>query len=120
MSTPGRPIQIKLGKFRVLILHEIDEEIVNGLPDQHIDVVCYGRVRTRHIPRDSLIAKLAPQVVISPGTKMEFMADSNHGRLGPHLLHLKQDGAISAERSGDNLWVHTFLGTEFRLTSRSR
>ena len=119
-SAPGSPIQIKLGEFRVLILPEIDEAIVNGLPNERIDVVCYGRVRSRHIPRDSLIAKLAPSVVISSGTKMEIVADSKRDNACPHFLHLKQDGAITAERSGDDLLVHTFLGTEFRLTSRSR
>jgi len=119
-SASGSPIQIKLGEFRVLILPEIDEAIVNGLPNERIDVVCYGRVRSRHIPRDSLIAKLAPSVVISSGTKMEIVADSKRDNAGAHFLHLKQDGAITAERSGDDLLVHTFLGTEFRLTSRSR
>jgi hypothetical protein len=51
---------------------------------------------------------------------MEIVADSKRDNACPHFLHLKQDGAITAERSGDDLLVHTFLGTEFRLTSRSR
>jgi competence protein ComEC len=120
VSTIGSSIQIKLGEFRVLILPELNEEIVNALPNGHVDVVCYGRVRTRHVPRDSLVAKLAPDVVISSGTRTEIMADSNRNNAGPHFLHLKQDGAITAERSGHDLLVHTFRGTEFRLTSRSR
>jgi competence protein ComEC len=117
-STSGSPIQIKLGEFRVLILPELDEEVISALPNEQVDMVCYGRTRTRHVPSDSLVAKLAPRVVVSSGTKMEIMAAANHA--GPHYLHLKQDGAITAERNGDDLLVHTFRGTEFRLTSRSR
>ena len=120
VSNGTTPIPIKLGKFQILVLPELDEEIVNALPERHVDVVCYGRVRTRHVPYDALITKLAPDLVISSGTKLDIAADSNHGNAGPHYLHLKQDGAITAERGDEGLLVHTFRGTEFRLTSRSR
>jgi hypothetical protein len=90
------------------------------LPNEHADVVCYGRVRTRHVPRDALVAKIAPSIVISSGTKTEIMVNSNHDSVSPHYLYLKQDGSITTERRGDDLWVHTFRGTEWRFTSRSR
>jgi hypothetical protein len=103
-----------------LILPELSEEIVSALPNEHVDVVCWGRARSRHIPRDSLVAKVAPDVVISPGTKAEIEQNSVRGQADPRYLYLKQDGAITAERSGSDLFIHTFCGTVLRLTARSR
>jgi ComEC/Rec2-related protein len=120
VSASGSSIQIQLGKFRVLILPQLNEEIVKALPNEHVDVVYCGRVGTRHVPRDSLIAKIAPTVVISSGTKIEIAANSNHDPSSPRYLYLKRDGAITTERSGDNLFVHTFRGKELLLASRSR
>jgi competence protein ComEC len=120
VSPNGNSIQIQLGKFRVLILPQFSEEIVQALPNEHVDVVYCGGVRTRHVPRDSLIAKIAPAVVISSGTKSETAANSNLDPSSPRYLYLKREGAITTERRGDNLFVHTFRGTELRLTSRSR
>src|SRR5262249_23212111 len=119
-SKDASPIPILLGKFRVLILPELSEKIVSALPKEHVDLVCYGRVRTRHSPRDSLVAKITPDVVISSGTKTEIATDSNRSQASPRYLYLKRDGAITAEQNGDNLLVYTFCGTELRLTARSR
>ena len=114
------PFAIQLGAFRLLILPELSEEIVSALPNEHVDVVYCGRARSRHILRDSLVAKVAPEVVISSGTKVEIAQNSVRGQAFPHYLYLKQDGAITAERSGSNLFIHTFCGTALHLTARSR
>jgi hypothetical protein len=89
------------------------------LPNEHADVVYCGRARSRHIPHDSLVAKVAPEVVISSGTKAEIAHNSIRGQVHPLYLYLKQDGAITAERSGKNLFIHTFCGKALRLTARS-
>ena len=99
-------------------LPELSEEIVNALPNEHVDLVYCGRARSRHIPRDSLVAKVTPQVVISSGTKAEIAGNSIREQV--HYLYLKQDGAITAERSGSDLFIHAFCGTVLRLTARSR
>ncbi len=120
VSTDASPIPIQLGKFRVLILPELNEEVVNTLPKEHVDLVCCGRARTRRTPGNSLIAKITPAVVISSGTKTEIAANSKRDPACPRYLYLKQDGAITAEQNGDDLFLHTFRGTELRLTARSR
>jgi ComEC/Rec2-related protein len=120
VSTDASPIPIQLGKFRVLILPELNEEVVSALPNEHVDLVCYGRVRTRRSPRNSLIAKITPDLVISSGTKTEIATNFKPDQPYPHYLYLKRDGAITAEQNGDHLFVHTFCGTELRLTARSR
>ena len=120
VSTDTSPIPIQLGKFRVLILPELNEEVVSALAKQHVDLVCCGPVRTRRTPRDLLVAKITPDVVVSSGTKTEIAANSKPDRASPRYLYLKQDGAITAEQNGDNLFVHTFSGTELRLTARKR
>jgi len=120
VSTDTSPIPIQLGKFRVLILPELNEEVVSALAKQHVDLVCCGPVRTRHTPRDLLVAKITPDVVVSSGTKTEIAANPKPDRASPRYLYLKQDGAITAEQNGDNLFVHTFSGTELRLTARKR
>jgi hypothetical protein len=120
VSTDASPIPIQLGKFRVLILPELNEEVVSALPKEHVDLVCCGRLRTRRTPRDSLVAKITPDVVISSGTKTEIATNSKRDPASPRYLYLKQDGAITAEQNGDDLFLHTFCGTELRLTARSR
>src|SRR6516225_954160 len=120
VSGSAGPFPIQLGAFRLLILPELSEEIVHALPNEHVDVVYCGRARSRHIPRDALVAKVAPDVVISPGTKAEIEQNSVRGQADPHYLYLKQDGAITAERSSSDLFIHTFCGTTLRLTARSR
>jgi ComEC/Rec2-related protein len=120
VSRSAGPFPIQLGAFRLLILPELSEEIVSALPNEHVDVVYWGRARSRHIPRDSLVAKVAPEVVISSGTKAEIEKNSVRGQVRPRYLYLKQDGAITAERSGSDLFIHTFCGTTLRLTARSR
>src|SRR6516165_412596 len=120
VSGSAGPFPIQLGTFRLLILPELSEEIVRALPNEHVDVVCWGRARSRHIPRDALVAKVAPDVVISPGTKAEIEQNSVRGQADPRYLYLKQDGAITAEWSGSDLFIHTFCGTTLRLTARSR
>jgi ComEC/Rec2-related protein len=120
IASLASPIPIQLGKFRILILPELREEIVNALPKEHVDLVCYGRVRTRHPPREALIAKITPDIVISSGTKTEIATSSKHDQACPRYLYLKHDGAITANQNGDNLFVHTFCGTELHLTARSR
>ena len=120
VSTDASPIPIQLGKFRVLILPELNEEVVSTLPKEHVDLVCCGRARTRRTPGNSLIAKITPAVVILSGTKTEIAANSKRDPACPRYLYLKQDGAITAEQNGDDLFLHTFRGTELRLTARSR
>ena len=120
VSRSASPFPIQLGAFRLLILPELSEEIVSALPNEHVDVVYCGRARSRHIPHDSLVAKVAPEVVISSGTKAEMVQSSIGGQVHPRYLYLKQDGAITAERIGSDLFIHTFCGTALRLTARSR
>src|SRR5262245_19080640 len=38
VSTDASPIPIQLGKFRVLILPELNEEVVSALPNEHVDL----------------------------------------------------------------------------------
>jgi signal recognition particle subunit SEC65 len=103
-----------------LILPELSEEIVSALPNEHVDLVYCGRARSRHIPRDLLVAKLAPEVVISSGSKAEIARNSIREQVHPRYLYLKQDGAVTAESSGSKLFIHTFCGTALCLTARSR
>jgi ComEC/Rec2-related protein len=120
VSGNAGPFSIQLGEFRLLILPELSEEIVSALPNEHVDLVYCGRARSRHIPRDLLVAKLAPEVVISSGSKSEIARNSIREQVHPRYLYLKQDGAVTAERSGSNLFIHTFCGTALCLTARSR
>jgi hypothetical protein len=120
ISRSAGPFPIQLDAFRLLILPELSEEIVSALPNEHVDVVYCGRARSRHIPSDSLVAKVAPEVVISSGTKAEIEQNSVCGQVRPRYLYLRQDGAITAERSGSDLFIHAFCGTTLRLTARSR
>jgi hypothetical protein len=111
-------VLVHLGGFRVLILPTVTEAILTALKLDHADVVYCGRLRDRRFPRDLLISKLSPAVLVLNGTKTELTANP-HGN-SPECFFLNQGGAVTTMLSGGNLRVRNYCGSEFRLPSRSR
>jgi ComEC/Rec2-related protein len=111
-------VLVHLGGFRVLILPTVTESILNALKLDHADVVYCGRLRDRRFPRDLLVSKLSPAVLVLNGTKTELIANP-HGN-SPECFFLKQVGAVTTMLSGGKLRVRNYCGSELRLPSRSR
>jgi hypothetical protein len=113
-------ILVRLRQFRILILPSVNEASLAGLKCDHADVVYCGRLRGRRFPRDLLISKLKPAVLIVNGTKAEITATSQHDASGPKYFYLKQDGAVTTALLNEGLIVQGYRGSEFRLRNRSR
>jgi competence protein ComEC len=113
-------ILVRLDQFRLLILPNVTEASLNALKCDHADVVYCGRLRSRRFPRDLIIAKLSPSVLVLNGTKPEKMANSQDNPLGPKCFYVRQDGAVTTALLHNELVVRGYCGAEFRLPSRSR
>ncbi|HKM57880.1 MAG TPA: hypothetical protein VJX28_03975, partial [Chthoniobacterales bacterium] len=111
-------VLVHLGGFRVLILPTVTEGILTALKLDHADVVYCGRLRDRRFPRDLMVSKLSPAVLVLNGTKTELTANP-HGN-SPECFFLKQGGAVTTMLCGGKLRVRNYCGSEFRLPSRSR
>ncbi len=113
-------ILVHLGRFRVVILPTVTERILAGLKPDHADVVYCGRLRDRGFPRDLLVEKLSPAVLVMNGTKPELTANPHGNGISPECFYLKQGGAVTTALSDGELRVRNYCGSEFRLQSRSR
>jgi hypothetical protein len=113
-------ILVHLKQFRVLILPNVSEAGLAVLKCDHADVVYCGRLQGRHFPRNLILAKLSPSILVLNGTKTEVTANSPNNPLGPKCFYVKQDGAVTTSLLGDQLVIRGYRGSEFRLRSLSR
>jgi ComEC/Rec2-related protein len=113
-------ILVHLDRFRVLILPNVTEASLNALNCGHVDVVFCGRLRGRRFPRDLMIARLSPSILVLNGTKPEMIANARDGPSSPKCFYVKQDGAVTTELLNSELAIRGYRGSEFRLRSLSR
>jgi competence protein ComEC len=113
-------IMVHLNQFRVLILPNVSEAILAVLKYEHADVVYCGRLQGRHFPRNLILAKLSPSILVLNGTKTEVTANSQNNPSSPKCFYVKQDGAVTVLLLGDQLVIRGYRGSEFRLPSLSR
>jgi Competence protein len=113
-------ILVHLGQFRVLILPDLAEQTLTNLKCDHADVVYCAHLSARRLPRDLIVAKLSPSVLVLNGTKAEINTNSLGGQTGPKCFYLKRDGAVTTASMDDELVIQTYRGSEFRLRSLSR
>jgi len=113
-------ILVHLGRFRVLILPTVTEGILAGLKPDHADVVYCGRLRDHRFPRDLMLEKLSPAVLVMNGTKPELTANPHENGVSPKCYFLEQEGAVTTLFADGELRVRNYRGSEFRLQSRSR
>ena len=118
--SPIDSICVQLGKFRILILPAVASEILAELKQDHADVVCCGRLRERRFPRELLISKLSPSVLILTGTKSELAQSMQVNKAYPKCFFIKQDGAVTVAAFNDELRVRSHCGAEIILQSLSR
>jgi ComEC/Rec2-related protein len=123
-TSTGEPgiaaILVHLDQFRVLILPSVTETGLNALNCGHVDVVYCGRLRGKRFPRDLMIAKLSPSILVLNGTKPEVIANARDGPSSPRCFFVKRDGAVTTELLNSELAIRGYRGSEFRLRSRSR
>jgi hypothetical protein len=123
-TSTGEPgiaaILVHLDRFRVLILPSVTETGLNALNCGHVDVVYCGRLRGRRFPRDLMIAKLSPSILVLNGTKPEVIANARDGPSSPRCFFVKRDGAVTTELLNSELAIRGYRGSEFRLRSLSR
>jgi ComEC/Rec2-related protein len=113
-------ILVHLGQFRVLILPDLTEQTLSNLPCDHADVVYCAHVPVRRFPRNSIVTKLSPDVLVLNGTKAEIVANSPGSQTSPRCFYLKRDGAVTTALLHGELVIQSYRGSEFRLRSLSR
>ncbi|MBV9107649.1 MAG: ComEC family competence protein [Verrucomicrobia bacterium] len=113
-------ILVRLDQFRVLILPKVTEMSLSALKCGHADVVYCGRQMGRRFPRDLMIAKLSPSILVLNGTKPEVIANSVTSPSSPKCFYLNQDGAVTAALLNGELVIRGYCGSEVRLPSLSR
>jgi competence protein ComEC len=113
-------VLIHLEKFRILILPTVTEASLSALKCGHADVVYCGRLGSRRFPRDLIINKLSPSILVLNGTKPEVIANARDGPSTTKCFYVKQDGAITTELLNRELVIRRYRGSEFRLRSLSR
>jgi competence protein ComEC len=113
-------ILVHLDKFRVLILPTVTEASLSALKCDHADVVYCGRLGSRRFPRDLMVNKLSPSILVLNGTKAEITANARNGPSTTKCFYVKQDGAITTELVNRELVIRGYRGSEFRLRSLSR
>jgi competence protein ComEC len=123
-TSQGKPavaaVLIHLEKFRILILPTVTEASLSALKCDHADVVYCGRLGSRRFPRDLIVNKLSPSILVLNGTKPEVMANATDGPSTTKCFYVKRDGAITTELLNRELVIRSYLGSEFRLRSLSR
>jgi ComEC/Rec2-related protein len=113
-------ILVHLKQFRVLFLPNVNEASLKILKCDHADVVYCGRLQGRHFPRNLILAKLSPSILVLNGTKTEVTANSQNIPSSPKCFYVKQDGAVTTSLFGDELVIRGYRGNEFRLRNLSR
>jgi len=113
-------ILVHLGHFRVLILPDLTEQALANLKCDHAEVVYCAHSPTRRFPRDSIVSKLSPNVLVLDGTKAEITANSLGGQNSPRCFNVKRDGAVTTALLDGELVIQSYRGSEFRLRSLSR
>ena len=113
-------ILVRLGRFRVLILPDFTEQTLAKLECDHADVVYCAHSTTRRFLRNSIVAKLSPNVLVLDGTKAEITANSSGGQTNPRCFYVRQDGAVTTALLDGELVIKGYRGSEFRLRSLSR
>jgi hypothetical protein len=113
-------ILVHLGQFRVLILPDLTEQTLANLKCDHADVVYCARLPARRFPRNSIVAKLSPNVLVLNGTKAEITATSLPSPTSPKCFYVKREGAVTTALMDDELVIQSYRGSEFRLRSLSR
>jgi competence protein ComEC len=113
-------ILVHLDKFRILILPTVTEASLSALKCGHADVVYCGRLRSRRFPRDLMVSKLSPSILVLNGTKPEVTANARDGPLTTKCFYIKQDGAITTELINHELVIRGYRRSEFRLRSLRR
>jgi competence protein ComEC len=113
-------ILVHLDKFRILILPTVTEASLAALKCDHADVVYCGRLHSRRFPRDLMVNKLSPSILVLNGTKPEVIANARDGPLMTKCFYVKQDGAITTELLNRELVIRGYRGSEFRLRSLRR
>jgi competence protein ComEC len=123
-TSRGQPavaaILVHLEKFRILILPTVTEASLIALKCDHADVVYCGRLGSRRFPRDLIVNKLSPSILVLNGTKPEVIANTRDGPSSTKCFYVKQDGAITTELLNRELVIRSYRGSEFRLRSLSR
>jgi ComEC/Rec2-related protein len=118
--SPIELICVQLGRFRILILPTVANEILTSLKQRHADVVCCGRLRDRRFPRELLINKFSPSVLILTGTKPELAENTQGNGAYPKCFFIKQIGAVTVSLFNDELRVCGHCGAEILLPSLNR
>ena len=113
-------ILVHLAKFRILILPTVTEASLTALKCDHADVVYCGRLGSRRFPRDLMVNKLSPSVLVLNGTKPEVIANARDSSSTTKCFYLKQDGAITTELLNRELVIRSYRGSELRLRNLSR
>jgi competence protein ComEC len=113
-------ILVHLDRFRVLILPTVTEGSLTALKCDHADVVYCGRLRGRRFPRNLMIAKFSPSILVVNGTKPELVANSQDGSSSPKCFYVKQEGAVTTALLNGELVIRSYRGSEFRLQSLRR
>jgi ComEC/Rec2-related protein len=113
-------ILVHLKQFRVLILPNVSESNLAILKCDHADVVYCGRLQGRHFPRNLILAKLSPSILVLNGTKTEVTANAQNNPSSPKCFYVKQVGAVTTSLLGDQLVIRGYRGSEFRLRSLRR
>jgi beta-lactamase superfamily II metal-dependent hydrolase len=123
-TSRGQPavaaILVHLEKFRILILPTVTEASLIALKCDQADVVYCGRLGSRRFPRDLIVNKLSPSILVLNGTKPEVIANTRDGPSSTKCFYVKQDGAITTELLNRELVIRSYRGSEFRLRSLSR
>jgi ComEC/Rec2-related protein len=123
-TSPKEPtieaILVHLKQFRVLILPNVSEASLAFLKCDHVDVVYCGRLQGRRFPRNLILTKLSPSILVLNGTKAEVTANSQNSPSSSKCFYVKQDGAVTTSLLGDELLIRGYRGGEFRLRSLSR
>jgi competence protein ComEC len=113
-------ILVHLEKFRILILPTVTEASLMALKCDHADVVYCGRLGSRRFPRDLMVNKLSPSILVLNGTKPEVIANVRDGPSTTRCFYVKRDGAITTELLNRELVIRGYRGSEFRLRSLRR
>jgi hypothetical protein len=103
-----------------LILQDLTEQTLANLTCDHVDVVYFAHFPTQRVPRNSIITKLSPKVLVLNGTKAEITSNSLNGQTSPKCFYLKRDGAVTTALLEGELVIQSYCGSEFRLRSLSR
>ncbi len=113
-------VLVHLGQFSVLILPDLTEQTLSNLSCDHADVVYCSHLSVRRFPRNAIVAKLSPDVLVLNGTKAEITENSLSAQTSPRCFYVKRDGAVTTALLDGELVIQSYRGSEFRLRSLRR